>query len=71
MATAATVSPAEIRAAVDERFLRDTDLAERWGVHRNTIWRWAREGTLPAPIAIGGSKRWRLSEIVAFELASQ
>lgn len=71
MATAATVSPAEIRAAVDERFLRDTDLAERWGVHRNTIWRWAREGNLPAPIAIGGSKRWRLSEIVAFELASQ
>ncbi|QJQ98214.1 helix-turn-helix domain-containing protein [Halomonas sp. PGE1] len=71
MASAAILTPAEIRAAVDERFLRDTDLAERYGIHRNTIWRWVRDGKLPRPVAIGGSTRWRLSEIVAFELASQ
>ncbi|WP_300271019.1 helix-turn-helix domain-containing protein [Halomonas sp.] len=66
-----TPTPEAIRAAVEERYLRDKDLAERYGVHRNSIWRWSAQGKLPAPVAIAGSKRWKLTEIVAFELASQ
>jgi len=54
-----------------ERFLRDTHLAERYDLHRNSIWRLAREGKIPQPVTVGGSKRWRLSEILAFELANQ
>lgn len=31
-----------------------------------TFWRHANNGTLPAPVAFGGVRRWRLSEIMAF-----
>jgi len=71
MATTVPITPEAIRTAVDERFLRDTDLAARYGVHRNSVWRWAAQGSLPKPVGIGGAKRWRLSEIIAFELANQ
>lgn len=27
-----------------ERYLQDVQVAERLGVSRNTVWRWAREG---------------------------
>tara|TARA_B100000949_G_C14208937_1_gene419404 strand:+ start:807 stop:995 length:189 start_codon:yes stop_codon:yes gene_type:complete len=52
-------------------FLCDTDLANRYGVSRNTIWRWARdyEG-FPKPVKLSpGSTRWKLSEIEQWETA--
>lgn len=67
----ANPTPEAIRAVVDERYLRDIDLAERYQIHRNSVWRWAAQGKLPKPVAVGGSKRWKLSEIVAFELGNQ
>lgn len=69
MATIPT--PEAIQAAVAERYLRDTDLADRYGIHRNSVWRMAKQGRLPKPVSIGGSTRWKLTEIVAFELANQ
>lgn len=56
------------RAALPLRYVRDVDLAARFGVSRNTIWRWARSGAFPRPVRIGPSAtRWALAEIEAFE----
>jgi len=49
-------------------YVRDTDLAKRYSVHRVTIWNWARKGVLPLPVKIsGGVTRWRLADIEARE----
>ena len=45
-------------------YLRDTDLADRYGVHRTTVWRWASKGLLPKPFRLtDGCTRWKLPEI--------
>jgi predicted DNA-binding transcriptional regulator AlpA len=50
-------------------FLTDRDLAARYGVARNTIWRWSREREdMPKPLRLSpGCTRWRLSEVEAWE----
>ncbi len=49
-------------------YLRDTDLAERYNVSRNTVWRWHREGRIPSPIRLAPqSTRWKLAELEAWE----
>ncbi|WP_371054354.1 helix-turn-helix transcriptional regulator [Rhodosalinus sp. K401] len=52
-----------------ETFLRDIDLAARYGVARNTIWRWTRERPdMPLPIRLSpGCTRWKLSDLEAWE----
>ena len=53
---------------LDERYLRDTLVAERYGICRQTVWRWVKLGKLPAPVALSeGSTRWRLSDLVAHD----
>jgi len=45
-------------------YLTDRDLARRYSVCRQTIWRWATKGSLPAPIQLSpGCTRWRLDLI--------
>jgi prophage regulatory protein len=49
-------------------YLSDKDLSERYAVTRITVWRWAREGTLPKPIKLSvNTTRWRLSDLESFE----
>lgn len=49
-------------------YLTDTQLAARFSNSRNTIWRWVREGRLPAPVKLAlGTTRWRLVDIEKFE----
>lgn len=49
-------------------FLTDLDVAHRFRVTRQTIWRWAGSGHFPAPLKLSaGTSRWRLDEILAFE----
>ncbi|MFN4160041.1 MAG: helix-turn-helix transcriptional regulator [Gemmobacter sp.] len=31
----------------------------------STIWRWVRAGNFPAPLRIGGTTRWRRSDLEA------
>lgn len=51
-----------------ERFLRDTEVALRFSVGRQTIWRWVSRGAFPQPVKLSaGATRWRLSELVEFE----
>lgn len=47
-------------------FVTDIQLAARYAVSRQTVWRWAKEGRLPAPIKLGPNcTRWRFADVVA------
>ena len=50
-------------------YLRDTQLAERYGVSRATIWRWHRDRPdMPRVVRLSpGCVRWVLAEIEAWE----
>ncbi|WP_226553582.1 helix-turn-helix transcriptional regulator [Celeribacter naphthalenivorans] len=50
-------------------FLSDVQVAERYGVHRVTIWRWSKtDPTFPKPIMLSpGCSRFRLSDIENWE----
>ncbi len=43
-------------------------VAARFSVSVDTIWRWCRKGVFPKPYHPGGnSARWKLSEVVEYE----
>ncbi len=46
--------------------LRDVQIAQALGVHRNTIWNRVREGKFPAPIKWDGITVWRRADIEDF-----
>ena len=51
-----------------DQFVSDLFLAERYSVHRVTIWRWVREGRFPAPVKLTpGCSRWRMADVEAHE----
>lgn len=52
-----------------ESYLTDCQLAERYGVHRSTPWRWSKtDPHFPCPVKLGPQcSRWRLSELEAWE----
>lgn len=50
-----------------ETLLTRKQVADYFGVHVQTIWRWVREGRFPPPIHISDKAvRWRVSDIDAF-----
>jgi prophage regulatory protein len=54
---------------MNHTYLSDTKLSERYGVARNTVWRWHRERPdFPRAVKLSPNcTRWKLSEIVAWE----
>ena len=52
-----------------ETFLTDLDLANRYGVHRSTPWRWTKsDSSFPKPVVLSpGCTRWKASDILAWE----
>ncbi len=47
-----------------KNYISDQQLAERYSIHRATVWRWAANGILPSPISLSpGCTRWRLDQI--------
>lgn len=52
-------------------YVSDRGLAERFGVHRSTIWRWVDTNPeFPKPVELSpGCTRWKLEEIEAWEAA--
>ncbi len=49
-------------------YLRDKQVAERFGVDRATVWKWSREGNFPKPVRLSaGCTRWKLKDIEAWE----
>jgi prophage regulatory protein len=46
------------------KYVSAAQLAERYGVHKATIWRWVKSGILPQPIKFGAqSTRFDLDEV--------
>jgi len=54
----------------DAACLRPQDLAERWQLSGRTLERWRAAGYGPAWLTIGGSIRYRLTDVLDWE-ASQ
>ena len=51
-----------------ETYLSDRDLANKYGVHRVTPWKWVQAGRFPQPVKLGpGCTRWRASDVEAWE----
>lgn len=51
-----------------ETYLSVEDVAARYDVSKDTIWRWRREGDFPKPIKLGPRiTRWRLSDLEKHE----
>jgi prophage regulatory protein len=49
-------------------YLSVDQVAARFGVSKDSIWRWKREGDFPAAVKLGGTTtRWRLSDIEDWE----
>ena len=46
----------------------DIQLATRYSVSRQTIWRWVQSGHLPHPVKLTpGCTRWRLADVEQME----
>ena len=46
------------------KYVSASQLAERYGVDRSTIWRWAARQIIPAPVKLSDQcTRWRLADI--------
>lgn len=52
-----------------EVFLRERDLAHRWQKSVRSLQRWRLEGAGPAFVRIGGSVRYRMSDVCTYENA--
>ncbi len=48
---------------MNDILLSDREVIQALGCARSTLWRWAAEGVVPKPLKIGGSSRWRHSDI--------
>jgi len=49
-------------------YLSVEQVANRYGVSTDSIWRWKREGRFPAAVSIGRNcTRWRLSDLIEYE----
>ena len=52
-----------------DRHLTTRELAARWRLSLRTLERWRAEGYGPAWLTIGGSIRYRLEDVLAYEEA--
>ena len=49
-------------------YLSVDQVASRFSVSKDSIWRWRRDGEFPTPVKLGGrTTRWRLADIEAWE----
>jgi len=47
--------------------IRERELAGRWKISRRTLQRWRAERSGPTYILIGGTVRYRLADVIAYE----
>lgn len=49
-------------------YLNAGQVADRYGVSTDTVWRWSRNGNMPKSVKLSpGSTRWRLSDLTKHE----
>ncbi|MFN7092007.1 MAG: helix-turn-helix transcriptional regulator [Allorhizobium sp.] len=63
----------DARPHAEERYLSVQDVASRYAVSVQTVWRHTKQNpAFPKPIKIlNGTTRWKMSDILSFELARQ
>ena len=55
-------------ANTNTTFLKIEQVAERYNVSKDTIWRWRRKGDFPSPMKLSEKTvRWRLSDLEEWE----
>ncbi len=65
-------SAADVHAVclADDSFVSDQFLAERYAVHRVTVWRWVRTEQFPPPVRLTSAcSRWRMRDVIAWEIS--
>ena len=56
-------------APANTLYLSVDQVARRFGVSKDSIWRRKRKGDFPAPVKLGGTTtRWRLADIEEWEV---
>ncbi|MGB5097320.1 MAG: AlpA family phage regulatory protein [Porticoccaceae bacterium] len=49
-------------------YLSDKQLAQRYGVHRTTLWAWVRDNGFPQPVRLSEHcTRWPLASVLDWE----
>lgn len=49
-------------------YLTVAEVAQRFSVSTDTIWRWKRNGDFPKAVRVGpGTTRWRVEDLEAYE----
>ena len=57
-----------MKNATPNLYLTVLQVSERYNVSTDSVWRWKRDGDLPAPVRVGPNcTRWRLSYLVEHE----
>jgi prophage regulatory protein len=50
------------------KFLSVKQLCDRYSTSRQSIWRWVRDGRMPAPVKLSpGCTRWKLADLEVWE----
>ena len=49
------------------KFFKEKEVAERFNISRSSIKNYVRNGVMPAPKKIGGSRRWSEEQLQEFE----
>ncbi|WP_193085512.1 AlpA family phage regulatory protein [Halomonas sp. 3F2F] len=54
------------------QYLSDLCICKRYKISRSTLWRWIKDGHMPAPVRIGPrAVRWSLSALLSWERSKQ
>lgn len=57
-----------VQIKTENLFLNVSQVAARYNVSTDTIWRWTRQGDMPRPQKVGlNVTRWRLSDLEVHE----
>lgn len=54
---------------IDEVFMTTSEVLGRYRISRASLWRWQKNANVgfPSPVMFGSKKRYRLSDLIAFE----
>ena len=52
--------------SLNERLISVGEVAQLCGLSSRSVWRLADSGAMPRPLAIGGSRRWKESDLRAW-----
>ena len=73
MIGARSMENAELNAVDPEQFFLTVEqVARRYNVSKDTIWRWKRSGNFPTAVSVGPNcTRWRFADLLEYEAGLQ